>query len=141
MNRLVESCWQTWIGVSWENKVSQETVLSQVAAKAIDLSPILKKIETRICVIKIHRNKWQFCQGQARRNCRNEVKGTNKSTMISARYEVENQVSQRRRGLAKYEQDDDDQEEVVQVRHEAQEEDAKCGFTMGMMVPKWNLKY
>ena len=37
--------------------------------------------------------------------------------MISAQYEVENQVSQRSRGLAKYEQDDDDQEEMVQVCH------------------------
>ncbi len=35
--------------------------------------------------------------------------------MISAQYEDENQVSQRSRGLAKYEQDDDDQEEMVQV--------------------------
>ena len=56
--------------------------------------------------------------------------------MISAQYEVENQVSQWSRGLAKCEQDDDNQEEMVQARHEAQEEDAKCGFTMTMMVPK-----
>ncbi len=34
-------------------------------------------------------------------------------------------VSQRSRDLAKCEQDDDDQEDMVQVRHEAQEEGAK----------------
>ncbi len=56
--------------------------------------------------------------------------------MISAQYEDGNQVSQRSRGLAKSEQDDDDQEERVQARHGAREEDAKCGFTMTMMVPK-----
>ena len=56
-------------------------------------------------------NKWQFCHGQALGNCRYEVKDTRKSTMISAQYEVENQASQRGRGLAKYEQGDDGQEE------------------------------
>ncbi len=45
-----------------------------------------------------------FAKDSKYRNCRDEVKGTRKSTMISAQDEVENQVSQRSRGLAKYEQ-------------------------------------